>query len=230
MEAKYIMRITLGELRLGFGEQFVLSALAMAFTGDDKNTVYLEEAYNVCTDIGQLAESVSEYGLASIKRFSVKIGRPVRSMLAKRVDKFENLNDKFPEQMAAEEKYDGERIQVHIINENIQIFSRRLDNITDQFPDVVDAVKKHIKAEKAVLDGEVIAFRNENINSFQELMQRRRKYDVEEYVDKVPVVAYMFDIIYLNGKSYLKVPYPHRRTALEEHLEENEKSDWLKEL
>ena len=110
-EGKYIVRIVLGKLRLGFGDQFLLEAFSIAFTGDKKYAAKIKESYNVCTDIGELAESLSEHGLRALGRFSIKLGRPVRSMLAHRVESFEELEKRIPGKKAAEEKYDGERVQ-----------------------------------------------------------------------------------------------------------------------
>lgn len=229
-ESRYIMRIALGELRLGFGEQFLIEAFALAFTDSKNNVRKIEDTYNVCTDIGQLAESLSKHGINSMDKFSIKLGRPVQSMLAKRVDTIAELNEKFPGEMAAEEKYDGERVQIHINQNKIKAFSRRLEDITSQFPDIVDAVSCNIKTQKAVLDGEIIAYKNGEKSSFQELMKRRRVYNVEEYAEKIPVVVYFFDILYLNGKSLLKRPYPERRNLLEKYLNDSNKIKLVKRI
>lgn len=223
IESKYIMRIALGRLRLGFGEQFLIEAFSLAFTDNKNNAGRIEETYNVCTDTGQLAESLAEHGINSMGKFSIKIGRPIQVMLAKRVDTIAKLNEKFPGELAVEEKYDGERVQVHIDHDKIKAFSRRLEDITSQFPDVVDAVANNVEVEKAVLDGEIIAYKNGKKTSFQELMKRRREYKVEEYAERIPVVVYFFDILYLNGKSLLKTPYPERRDLLEKHLNQSRK-------
>jgi DNA ligase-1 len=190
LESKYIMRIAQGNLRLGFGEKFLLEALALAFTGSRDNTSKVEDTYNICTDIGQLGESLAKHGMGSLGKFSIKIGRPVQMMLASRVDKMEDLNEKFSGTMAAEEKYDGERVQVHVDGDNIKAFSRRLTDISAQFPDVIEAVRESVKAEKVVLDGEIVAYRQGEFLPFQELMQRRRKYHVKEYVEKIPVAVF----------------------------------------
>jgi DNA ligase-1 len=128
------------------------------------------------------------------------------------------------EVVAVEEKYDGERIQAHKNGTEVRLFSRRLTDVTNQFPKVVDNVSKHIKAENAILDGEVVAYDHQKgvFYPFQKLMQRRRKYDVEEYAEKIPAKYMLFDLLYTNGKSYLKKSYPLRRRELEE-ITENEK-------
>ncbi len=218
IEAKYIMRIALGKLRLGFGEQFLIEALAKACSVGHSA---IENAYNMCPDMGEIAESLKRKGKSSLSRFSIRLGRPVNSMLAKRVDTINELNERFPAEMAAEEKYDGERVQAHIGNGRITLFSRRLEDITPQFPDIAEALKKNVKAKKAVLDGEIVAYENGKILPFQKLMHRRRKYDVKEYAKKVPAIVYLFDIMYLKGRSLLNKPYPERREKLESGIKES---------
>jgi DNA ligase-1 len=229
VEGKYILRITLGKLRLGFGDQFLLEAFTMAFTGEKKYLGKVKESYSVCTDIGELAEALAEHGHGALGKFSIKLGRPVKSMLAQRVKIFEELEKRIPGKRAAEEKYDGERVQIHKNGNEIQAFSRRLENITSQYPDIIDAVRKSVLADKIVLDGEIVAYIEDNrenggieeFYSFQKLMQRRRKYEVEKYAEILPVAVFFFDILFLEGKSLLKEPYPKRRAFLEENLKES---------
>lgn len=225
-ESKFILRLTLGKLRLGFGDQFLLEAFAIAFTGDKKYLGKIKESYNVCTDIGELAESLARYGPRELGHFSIKLGRPVQSMLAQRVKDFEELEKRIPGKKAAEEKYDGERVQIHKNGNEIQAFSRRLENITAQYPDIVEAIRQNILADKIILDGEIIAYSREEdsteeFHPFQRLMQRRRKYEVEKYTEILPVAVFFFDILLLEGKSLLKEPYPKRRALLEEHVKES---------
>lgn len=227
VEGKYIVRIVLGNLRLGFGDQFLLEAFSIAFTGDKKYTGKIKESYSVCTDIGELAESLAKYGPRALGDFSIKLGRPVRSMLSQRMEIFEEVGKRMSGKKAAEEKYDGERVQIHKNGNEIKAFSRRLEDITAQYPDVIEAVRERVLADKIVLDGEIIAYiedRNkgtEEFHSFQKLMQRRRKYEVNKYIEMFPVAVFFFDILYLEGNSLLKEPYPKRRAFLKEHIKES---------
>ncbi len=223
-ESKYIMRIAMQTLRLGVGEMTILEAFAQAFTKDVENKKGIENSYNVCTDIGKLGESLSEHGMEGAKRFSISLGRPVQMMLAQRVKKVSEILEHLDsDEIAAEEKYDGERVQVHKEGREIQLFSRRLQDITDQYPDIVKHLKGNIKSKEAVLDGEIVAYKNGKILPFQKLMHRRRKYDVEKYAEKYPAAVFLFDIIYANGHSYLKKPYPKRREKLEKITEQSKK-------
>ena len=227
-EGKYIVRLVLGRLRLGFGDQFLLEAFSIAFTGDKKNAAKIKESYSVCTDIGELAKALSEQGMGALNFISIKPGRPVKSMLTQRVESFEELEKRVQGKKAAEEKYDGERIQIHKIGDEIKAFSRRLEDITSQYPDITEAVKKSVHAKEIVLDGEIVAYaevekdsnRIEEFYPFQNLMQRRRKYEIEKYREKLPVAVFFFDILYLNGESLLKKPYPERRALLEVNVGE----------
>lgn len=226
-EGKYILRLTLGKLRLGFGDQFLLEAFAIAFTGDKKYLGKIKESYSVCTDIGELAEALAKSGPTELGHFSIKLGRPIKSMLAQRVKDFKELEKRIPGLKAAEEKYDGERVQIHKNGNEIQAFSRRLENITSQYPDIIEAIRKNVLADKIILDGEIIAYVPEREDSaeefhpFQRLMQRRRKYEVEKYTEILPVAVFFFDILFLEGKSLLKEPYPKRRALLEEQVKES---------
>lgn len=227
-EGKYIVRLVLGRLRLGFGDQFLLEAFSIAFTGDKNNAAKIKESYSVCTDIGELAKALSEKGMGALNFISIKPGRPVKSMLLQRIESFEELEKRVQGKKAIEEKYDGERVQIHKAGDEIKAFSRRLEDITDQYPDIIEAVRKSVPEKEIVLDGEIVAYteveengnRIEEFYPFQNLMQRRRKYEIEKYREKCPVAVFFFDILYLNGESILKKPYPERRALLEANVAE----------
>lgn len=221
--AKYITRIALGTLRMGVGDMTVLDALALAFTGEKKNKKILEKAYNICPDVGVIAETLARKGLKAIEKIDIHVGRPIKMMLGQRVKSLEEIPKKIPGEVTAEAKYDGERIQAHKNKRGrIILFSRRLDNITDQFPDLVIYLDKAIDAKEFVLEGEVIAVNKEGRPlPFQTLMQRRRKYDIEKYVKKIPIHFKVFDLLYLDGKSFLHKPYYKRSGKLGEILHKN---------
>ena len=214
--AKYISRIVLGTLRMGVGDMTVLDALAIAFTGEKKNKEYLEKAYNICPDVGVVAETIAHKGLKGLEKIDMHVGRPIKMMLAQRVKSWEEIQKKMPGKVAAEGKYDGERVQAHQDKKGrISLFSRRLENITDQFPDLAEYLQKQITAKEYVIEGEVIAVDEKGkLLPFQTLMQRRRKYDVEEYVQKIPVQIKLFDLLFVNGESYIHEPYEKRIAQL----------------
>jgi DNA ligase-1 len=221
-ERKYIVRLATGEMRLGVGNMTLLDALAVAFLGSKAQRPALEHAYNVCSDVGHVAKVLAKSGLKGVKHIRIALSRPIRPMLAQRVSKLSQIREKIgSEVIAAEEKYDGERIQAHKDGSRVKLFSRRLTDVTNQFPEVIENVNKHVKIEKAILDGEVVAydFEGDMFYPFQKLMQRRRKYKVEEYMEKIPVKYMLFDVLYADGKSFMMRNYPERRKKLEDIAE-----------
>lgn len=221
--AKYLVRIALGTLRMGVGEMTVLDSLAIAFTGEKKNKELIEQAYNICPDVGVIAETIAGKGLKGMKKIGVHVGRPIKMMMAQRVKKLEEIKEKIPGVLTVEAKYDGERIQAHRDKKGrICLFSRRLENITSQFPDLVKYLEKAISQKEFVVEGEVIAVgpKGEPL-PFQVLMQRRRKYNIEEYVQKIPIKYKVFDLLFLNGQSLIGVPYYKRVEKLEKILHKN---------
>ncbi|MBT4651179.1 ATP-dependent DNA ligase [Candidatus Woesearchaeota archaeon] len=221
--AKYLVRIALGTLRMGVGDMTVLDSLAIAFTGEKKNKEFLERAFNICPDVGVIAELIANKGLKGVDNVEIKVGRPIKMMMGQRVKELEEVQKKIPGPLTIEAKYDGERIQAHKDSKGkINLFSRRLDNITKQFPDLVEYLDKAIQQKEFIVEGEVVAVDKEGHNlPFQVLMQRRRKYDVEEYVKKIPIHFNVFDLLYLNGKSYLHEAYYKRADKLESIVHKN---------
>jgi len=214
-EAGYICRLVVGKMRLGAGDKTILDALAVAFTGSEKARKELDKAYHMNPDIGNLAQRIAEKKLKGVKSVAISFARPVKAMLAQRVKSFDEIFKKIKGSMAVEEKYDGERMQVHVKGKKVRIFSRRLDDITSQYPDVVQAVKNQVKCDSCILDGEGCAVDSKGrLLNFQLLMQRRRKHNVEKYVKEIPVCLFLFDLLYLNGRSFLQKPYPERYKAL----------------
>jgi DNA ligase-1 len=218
-ERRYIVRLATGTMRLGVGDMTVLDGLAVSFLGSKEQRALLEQAYYLCSDLGYVATILKNSGLSGVKRIRISLNRPIHAMLAQRVGRIEEILEKIAsDSIAVEEKYDGERIQAHKDGEKVQLFSRRLTDVTAQFPDVVAQVRNQVQANNAVLDGEAVAYNVEKKSyyPFQKLMQRRRKYQVEEYSRQIPVRYVVFDLLYLNGSSQLEQNYPERRKALEE--------------
>jgi len=224
-EAKYIMRTVTGNLRLGIADMTVLDALAIAYGGGKENRGDLERAYNVSSDLGRVAKIVAEKGLEGAKKFEISVGEPIRPMLCERLSSPEEILEKLGGKCIAEYKYDGERIQVHKKGGKITLFSRRLENISGQYPDAIRFLKKYVKAKDAILEGECVAIDPDTgeMRPFQELMHRRRKYEIEKAMEEYPVSLFMFDALYVDGKDLTLKPYPIRRRALEEAIEESDR-------
>jgi len=224
-EAKYIMRTVTGNLRLGIADMTVLDALAIAYGGGKEARELIERAYNISSDLGRVAKIVAEKGLGGIKKFHVSIGEPIRPMLAERLSSPEEILEKLGGKCIAEYKYDGERVQIHKNGEKVILFSRRLENISSQYPDAVQLVKRHVKAKEAILEAECVAIDTDtgDLRPFQELMHRRRKYGIEKAMEEYPVSLFIFDALYIDGKDLTLDPYPVRRKALEKIIEQSER-------
>ncbi|MEM2093409.1 MAG: ATP-dependent DNA ligase, partial [Candidatus Bathyarchaeia archaeon] len=230
--AKYIMRTVTGSLRLGVADMTVLDALAIAYGGSKEARELIERAYNISSDLGRVAKVLAYEGIEGIKRFHVIVGNPIRPMLAERLSSPEEILEKLGGKCIAEYKYDGERIQAHKKGDEITLFSRRLENITDQYPDAVKLLRTHVKAEEAILEGECVAIDPETgeMQPFQELMHRRRKYGIEKAMEEYPVSLFMFDALYVDGKDLTLEPYPVRRKFLEEVIKESERIQIAKSI
>jgi DNA ligase-1 len=219
------MRTVTGNLRLGIADMTVLDALAIAYGGGKEARELIERAYNISSDLGRVARVVAEKGLSGIKKFQVVVGEPIRPMLAERLSSPEEILEKLGGKCIAEYKYDGERIQAHKKGSEVILFSRRLEDISEQYPDAVELVKKHVLAKDAILEAECVAVDPETgeMRPFQELMHRRRKYGIEKAMEEYPVSLFMFDALYVDGKDLTLEPYPVRRETLEKTIRESER-------
>jgi len=223
-EAKFILKILLGTLRLGIAENTVMDSLAIAFTGKKENREIIENAYNVSSDLGKVAEVISKGGIEEIKKFQIQIFNPIRPMLADRIKSGEDTVKKFQDEFAAEYKLDGERAQIHKQKDTIVIFSRSLENITSYYPDIVEKISKSIISDDVILEAEVVAM-NTNTGAFlpfQELMHRRRKHEIDEAVSKYPISVNFFDILFSDDKNCMEMKYTDRRKLLEKIIKEDE--------
>ncbi|RJS80177.1 ATP-dependent DNA ligase, partial [Candidatus Bathyarchaeota archaeon] len=231
-EAKYLMRTVTGNLRLGIADMTVLDALAIAYGGGKEAREFLERAYNISSDLGRVAKVLVEEGLESIKKFHVTVGEPIRPMLAERLSSPEEILEKLGGKCAAEYKYDGERIQAHKKGNQITLFSRRLENISSQYPDAIQLLKEHVKTDEAVLEGECVAIDLDTgeLRPFQELMHRRRKYGIEKAMEEYPVSLFLFDALYVNGKDLTLQPYMVRRKTLEEIIKQSDRVQLAKRI
>jgi DNA ligase-1 len=222
-EAKYVMRTVTGNLRLGIADMTVLDALAIAYGGGKEARELVERAYNISSDLGRVAKVVAEKGLSGIKKFQVLVGEPIRPMLAERLSSPEEILEKLGGKCIAEYKYDGERIQAHKKGNEVVLFSRRLENISSQYPDAIESIKNYVKAEDAILEAECVAMDTDTgeMRPFQELMHRRRKYGIQKAMKEYPVSLFMFEALYVDGKDLTLKPYPIRRQALENSIKES---------
>ena len=225
-EAKYLIRTITGRLRLGIGDMTFLDALAIAFGGGKEARQDVEKAYNMSSDLGLVAETIAALGMEGILTFRVQLGHPIRPMLAERLTSASEVLDKLGGQGSAEYKYDGLRMQAHISPDDIVLFSRRLENITSQFPDVARALRNSLHATDAIIEGEAVAV-DPNTNEmlpFQVVTRRRgRKHEINEMIEEIPITLILFDALYMDGQSLLDKPYSTRRAYLEKAIKETER-------
>ena len=196
VEAKFLLKILLGTLRLGIAENTIMDALAIAFTGKKENREQIENAYNVSSVLGKVSLIIATQGMDEIKKFQISLFSPIRPMLADRIKSEKDAIGKMPDVFAAEYKLDGERVQIHIHANKIILFSRRLENITQYYPDIVENVGKSLNVNEGIFEAEIVPI-NENTGEFlpfQELMHRRRKHKLEQAVLQYPITVNFFDV------------------------------------
>jgi len=224
-ESKYIIRTVTGNLRLGIADMTVLDALAVAYGGGKETREAIERAYNISSDLGRVAKTVAEKGIEGIGKFEVSIGEPIRPMLAERLGSPKEILEKLGGKCIAEYKYDGERIEAHKKADSVTLFSRRLENITDQYPDAAELIKQHVKAKEAIIEAECVAIDTDTgeMRPFQELMHRRRKYDIKKSIEEYPVSLFVFDVLYIDGRDLTLDPYPTRHKILEDMIRDSDR-------
>jgi DNA ligase-1 len=221
LEARYLLRLVTGALRLGIGTPTILDALALVHTGSRAVRPVLERAYNICCDLGLVASTLAGDGLAAVEQIQVRPGNPVRAMLAQRLSEAEEILAKLGGECAAEYKYDGIRVQAHRTADGaIELFTRRLERISNQFPDVVELLQEGLIPREAILEGEVVAFDPAagELRPFQEVMFRRRKHGIAQAARDVPVGLFCFELLYADGQDLTRLPYLQRRARLAEAI------------
>jgi DNA ligase-1 len=209
LEAQYIARLAIEDMRIGIGVGGVRDAIARAFA---RNSADVERAFNLTNDMGLVAVSGKRGTLSDL---SVMINHPIKVMLAQLGEGIQGALQELG-LAAIEWKYDGARVQIHKDKEKVRIFSRRLEDVTDSLPEIVQTAKR-VRADSVILDGEVVAIgKDGRPMAFQEILKRfRRKYNVEKLALQIPLHLFLFDLIYLDGKSVVDLPLTERRGLLE---------------
>lgn len=232
LESKYISRIVEGKLRLGIADSTIVDALTLAFASkEDQETV--DNAYNFHPDIGYIAELLRDKKMDVISGIGPEPLIPFKVMLAERLPDIGSILDKMGGKAAFEYKYDGIRTQIHKSGSIVKIFSRGTEDVTSQYPDVVEAVLNTVSCKTCILDGETVPYNPDTgeLYPFQFVSQRRgRKYDLAEKQSEIPLAVFLFDILYLNGKQLSVTPYEERRKKLEKLFTENQSVKLAKRL
>lgn len=222
-EAKYISRFVIGRLRLGIGDPTIMDSLAKAKTGERKLRPILERAYNLCSDLGLVAKTFFTKGIKGVEKFEVTPGKPIRMALAERLPSPKEIVEKIGK-CAVENKFDGFRLQCHKVGEKVYLFSRNLENMTHMFPDIVESVKKYVKAKDAIIEGESLVYNEATgeLMPFQVTITRKRKYEIEEKKKELPLKLFVFDLLYVDGKDYTSEPYSERIKAIDKYVKTGE--------
>jgi len=213
LEAKYIVKILIGEMRTGFHEGLMERAVSEAFQ------MPLADVQRACMALGDIAIVASKArldGIASLSGVGVQVFRPIKPMLAQVVDNVAEAIREHGGKTALEYKLDGARVQIHKRGDEVKIFSRQLTEVTESLPDIVEYVRGNIHVGEAIFEGEVIAvdYRGRPM-PFQHLMRRfKRIHDVNVMVNEIPVKLFLFDLLYLDGRDLCSTPYVQRRSLL----------------
>src|SRR3989475_5165296 len=215
-EAKYIVRMVIGQMRLGVADMTIVDALAGTFaTKADRARV--ERAYNVSSDLGEVARILASEGIDGLSQIHLKLFRPIRAMLAERLETLEAIFERMGN-AALEYKYDGLRVQAHVSPKKIELFSRHLENITGQFPEIVEGLRNAVRDHAVIVEGEAVPVdpNTGEFLPFQEVSRRRgRKTEVERMAKEFPVTLFAFDCLLRGEEDLTPRPYTERRKALE---------------
>jgi len=228
LEARFLVRFVLGTLRVGVREMTILDALAEAFADGSKPArAAVEAAFNLSSDLGLVAVTLAEGGTASLGRIGLEVGRPVRPMLAEREPTLEKVLERMGGEAALEYKYDGLRVQAHVgADGRVRLFSRRLEEIGAQFPELVAELPKAVRTPPAIVEGECVPvdLDTDEIQPFQDVARRRgRKHDLDRVRQEVPVCLFLFDVLLDGGSPVYGEDFPRRRARLARLLHPTER-------
>lgn len=219
LSASFVIRTILGTMRLGFSDMTLIDALSWMMKGDKSLKASIEHGYNVCADIGLIASLLKSQGIDAVQHLQPTIGIPIRPAAAERAANPAEIIERLGP-CVAQPKLDGFRLQIHINNEDaahrIWFYSRNLQDMSAMFPDLVEALKA-LKVHSVIFEGEAIVYDEETHSflPFQETVKRKRKHGIEEMAESMPLRLFLFDILYLNGKSVLHKTHEERRALLE---------------
>lgn len=222
VERKYLVRIVLGKLRLGFSDQTVIDALSYMLCGDKSLSKKIEAVYNATPDIAAVASGIEGGGEKYLEKPFVVPGVPVIPMLCQRLKSPKEMVKKMGE-VAVEAKFDGTRVQIHFDGDKVATFTRNLEKTTEMFPELKD-IRNFVNAKSIVLDAEAVAVEKESgkILPFQVTITRKRKHDIDEVSKEIPLRFYIFDILELDGVTVMDKSYKDRRELLEKAIIKNE--------
>ncbi|MDR3074624.1 MAG: ATP-dependent DNA ligase [Candidatus Methanoplasma sp.] len=224
VEARYLCRIVTGRMRVGAGSMTILDALSEAF-GTKGDRPDIERAFNITCDLGLVAETLASGGVDRIREMKVTVNNPIKVMLAERLPSIPMILDRMGGKCAMEFKYDGIRVQAHIDKGSVKLYSRRLEDMTSNFPDIAEELRKQCKAERAIIEGECVAVdpKTGGMLPFQNVTHRRKKHGMDKAVEEYPVKIFMFDILLAGDEDMTVFPFGERRSKLSEVFDLSDK-------
>ncbi|MCI4365253.1 MAG: ATP-dependent DNA ligase [Thermoplasmata archaeon] len=228
VEAKFLVRFVLGTLRVGVRELTILDALTEVYAeGSKAGRTRIEAAFNLSSDLGLVAAALVEGGVEALEKIGLEVGRPIRPMLAEREPSLEAVLERMHGKAAVEYKYDGLRVQAHIARDrSVRLFSRRLEETSAQFPELVADLPHAVRSLPAIVEGEVVPIdlETDEIQPFQEVSRRRgRKHDLQKAQEEIPVCVFLFDVLLAGGEPVYEKDLAERRALLESILRPTER-------
>ncbi len=222
ISSRFLARLPTGTIRMGFSDMTVLDAYSWMLTGDKSLRNEIEKAYHVRPELGFIGRELKENGIKAMRKIIPKVFTPIIMMRAERLSSAEAIVKQIGESLV-EPKFDGFRLQVHFSRSKnrVTLYSRSLEDVTYMYPDIVEGVKKQVKASEIIFEGEAIGYnpKTGSFLPFQETVQRKRKYDIKEMAEKIPLRLFSFELLFLNGKSFVNIPFLERRRTLEGEIE-----------
>tara|TARA_Y100000031_G_scaffold65535_1_gene73370 strand:- start:1418 stop:3121 length:1704 start_codon:yes stop_codon:yes gene_type:complete len=222
LESLYLIRTLIGDLRIGIKESTIKESMSSAFFDRSKETSKkIQDAIDKSNDIALVFEIAKKGKLKNLEKVLLEVGKPIKAMLAQKAKTIADGFKALGKPCVIEYKYDGFRMIIHKKGENIILFTRSLENVTKQFPEVVDYIKKYVKGKSFILDSEAVGYdkKTHEYKPFQSISQRiRRKYDIEKLQKELPIEINVFDILYYNGKSLLHETFEKRTALIKKNL------------
>ncbi len=222
ISSRFLARLPTGSIRMGFSDMTVLDAYSWMIAGDKSLRGAIEKAYHVRPELGFIGRELKEKGVSAMERIIPKVFTPIIMMRAERLSSAEAIVKQIGESLV-EPKFDGFRLQIHYSRktDKVTLYSRSLEDVTYMYPDIVKGVKKQVKSSEIIFEGEAIGYNPKTgaFLPFQETVQRKRKYDIKEMAEKIPLRLFSFELLFLNGKSFVNVPFLERRRTLEGEID-----------
>jgi DNA ligase-1 len=219
IESQYLIRTVIGDLRIGMQESTIRESMAQAFFNEPKEAApKVQEAIDKTNDLAAVFDIAKKGKIKELEKAHLEVGKPIKAMLAQKVTTMEDGFKALGTPIAVEYKYDGFRLIIHKIGDEVKLFTRRLENVTKQFPEVIDYVKKYVSGKSFIIDSEAVGFhkKTKEYTPFQDISQRiRRKYNIAEMQKELPIEINVFDILYHNGKSLMNEPFEKRTKVIQ---------------